>query len=222
MPSQFEMASADPFASSWRSEEIGIVASTTESSSLYLFDRLLGLAAFAATIPIIGIAAIGITVLSRRNPFLRHRRAGRFGAPLNVIKLRTMWGVYDERELDDYASPKTPNDPRVTSRFARFCRRYSIDELPQLLQVARGEMSLVGPRALTERELGMHYRSVRREVLRLRPGLSGLWQVKGRNRLTYSQRRRLDVFLARHYSAGLYFRILIATGGAVLSGRDAW
>ena len=75
---------------------------------------------------------------------------------------------------------------------------------------------------MTRSELDAFYDSAEDEITRLRPGLSGLWQVRGRNRLTYRQRRRLDLFLARHYSGRLYARILLATINSVITGRDAW
>ncbi len=112
-------------------------------------------------------------------------------------------------------------DPRVTSRFARFCRRFSIDELPQLINVLRGEMSLVAPRPLTRTELIQHYGFDAAEVLRVKPGITGLWQVAGRNRLTYAERRELDLFLVRNNgSLKLYFTILLRTIPAVLKGQD--
>ncbi len=117
---------------------------------------------------------------------------------------------------------KRGGDVRVSSRFAALCRRHSLDELPQLFHVMRGEMSLVGPRPLTAPELRAWYGAQAGEILAMRPGLTGLWQVQGRNRLTYPQRRRLDVFLARRASARLYFAILLRTVPKVLAGEDAY
>ena len=122
----------------------------------------------------------------------------------------------------DCAIPKLFPDPRVRNAFAAFCRRFSIDELPQLWQVVVGDMALVGPRPLTCFELELHYGRYAAEVLTRKPGVSGLWQVRGRSQLTYRQRRRLDLFMVRSWSPGLYFRILAATVSAVLSGRGAW
>jgi lipopolysaccharide/colanic/teichoic acid biosynthesis glycosyltransferase len=113
-------------------------------------------------------------------------------------------------------------DQRVCSRFARFCRRHSIDELPQLLHVVRGEMSLVGPRPITDTEWELHYRPHAAEVLDVKPGLSGLWQIGGRSRLTYAQRRELDLALARNRSLKLYFQILLWTLPEIWTGRNAW
>jgi exopolysaccharide production protein ExoY len=113
-------------------------------------------------------------------------------------------------------------DPRITSAFARFCRRFSIDELPQLIHVVRGEMSLVAPRPLTNRELDQHYGPDADEILSVKPGITGLWQVAGRSRLTYHERRELDLFLVRNRSLRLHFTILLRTIPAVLTGKDGW
>jgi len=117
---------------------------------------------------------------------------------------------------------KLPTDPRVTSRLARICRKYSIDELPQLWQVVSGDLALIGPRPLTAEEIETYYRETAAPLLSVKPGLSGLWQVKGRSRLTYRQRCRLDLFMIRKWSLGLYARILAATIPGVLTGRNAW
>ena len=118
---------------------------------------------------------------------------------------------------------KSSADSRVTSRFARFCRRFSIDELPQLINVLRGEMSLVAPRPLTRGELIKYYGRDAAEVLLIKPGITGLWQVAGRSRLSYGERRELDLFLVRNRgSLKLYVTILLRTIPAVLKGQDGW
>ena len=146
-----------------------------------------------------------------------------------MLKFRTMWngetgarGLIERLPESHVPEVKAGGDPRVTSPFAAFCRRHSIDELPQLWHVVSGEMSLVGPRPVTRAEWTTHYGESASEVLALKPGLSGLWQTRGRNRLTYRQRRRLDLFLARHYCLLLYLRILGSTLPRVFAGRDAW
>jgi lipopolysaccharide/colanic/teichoic acid biosynthesis glycosyltransferase len=83
-------------------------------------------------------------------------------------------------------------------------------------------MALVGPRPLTASEIHVYYGASAIELLTRRPGLTGLWQIKGRSRLTYSQRRRLDLFLIRHWSPGLYLKVLLATIPRTLTGKDAW
>lgn len=182
--------------------------------------------------PILLIASITVVVLSRRSPFVSHQRVGQGGRAIRVLKLRTMWqGDPGERftlihQLSPaecpVISPRCKNF-RVTSRFAALCRRYSVDELPQLWQVITGDLALVGPRPLTRRELDVHYGpDAAACIVAARPGLTGLWQISGRSRLSYSQRRRLDVFLVRNWSLALYSRILFRTPGRVLTGKDAW
>jgi exopolysaccharide production protein ExoY len=194
-------------------------------------ERLTAGVTFAAMAPALGATMLAVRVLSGRSPLIAHRRLGLNGEPLWVWKLRTMWDKAGPRTdtgwieyLEDTGVPviKGAPDPRVTSRLAAFCRRYSVDELPQLLQVVTGKLSLVGPRPLTAGELDTYYGADSGEVLSVRPGLTGLWQVMGRNRLTYAQRRRLDLFFVRKRGIGLYLRILLSTPQRVLSGRDAW
>jgi lipopolysaccharide/colanic/teichoic acid biosynthesis glycosyltransferase len=113
-------------------------------------------------------------------------------------------------------------DPRVNHRFSSFCRKHSIDELPQLFHVALGQMSLVGPRPITRKELDQYYGSRADEVLRLRPGLTGLWQVSGRNVLSYEQRCQMDLALVRRYSLKLYVSILLRTISKLISGAGSY
>jgi len=209
----------------------GIAARVEPGEATYLLDQTLAALLFLALAPLIGIVAIVTWCLSRRSPFVAHRRVGQYGEIFWMLKLRTMWSKADqprETRLVEFVSDqpvatfKGASDPRVTSGFARFCRRYSIDELPQLWHVVRGEMALIGPRPITQLELNTHYGNSASEVLSLRPGLSGLWQVMGRSRLSYNQRRRLDVFLARHFTARLYLRTLWRTLPAAIRGADAW
>lgn len=117
---------------------------------------------------------------------------------------------------------KGERDCRISSGFARFCRRHSIDELPQLLHVVCGDMSLVGPRPITASEWKLYYRAEAAEVLGMKPGLSGLWQTMGRSRLNYEQRRNLDLALVRNRSLKLYFRVLLWTLPEIWTGRNAW
>jgi exopolysaccharide production protein ExoY len=195
-----------------------------------LIERLAAWIGLIVLLPLLAAVAGIIRLLSGRTPLVAHRRVGRYGDPFWMLKFRSMWGGHRERQrgwIEYLANEKVPEvkagpDPRVISRFAAFCRRHSIDELPQLWHVARGEMSLVGPRPVTAAEWDKYYGAPAAEVLMLKPGLTGLWQTRGRNRLTYTQRRRLDLFLARHYCLLLYLRILGHTVPRVLAGRDAW
>ena len=206
--------------------------------TIYRAEQVVAALALLLLAPAAVVIAIVIFVLSRRSPLVSHARVGWQGAPFDMLKFRTMWGTLADARGSERAvvrcffavesvggrvsDVKDRGDSRVTSRFAAFCRRHSLDELPQLYHVARGEMSLVGPRPLTRMELQTHYGPFADEVLRLRPGLTGLWQLKGRNRLTYAQRRRLDLMLVRRASAGLYVRILAQSIPKVLGGADAY
>jgi lipopolysaccharide/colanic/teichoic acid biosynthesis glycosyltransferase len=194
-------------------------------------ERLGAAAALVVASPLIFLSAAAVAVLSRKTPWIAHRRVGWRGNTLWMLKLRTMWGPETEGHgsgwieyIDDARGPerKEADDPRVPNAFARFCRRHSIDELPQLLHVVRGEMSLVGPRPLTTRELRRHYGNDAAEVLEAKPGLAGLWQISGRNRLTYQQRRELDLQLVRGRSLHLYARVLLGAIGEVFSGGNSW
>ena len=113
-------------------------------------------------------------------------------------------------------------DPRITSRFAAFCRRHSIDEIPQFWHVFRGEMSLVGPRPLTRIELIRHYGTHASELVSVKPGLTGLWQVSGRSTIKYPQRAALDLKLVRELTPKMYSIILLRTFSALVIGRGAW
>ena len=195
-------------------------------------ERVAAFGLLTLSLPVTLASALAIFILSRRTPLIAHRRIGRNGATLWMLKLRTMWdrgaapaspGGLIEYIADDRGPEcKLENDPRVPCRFAQFLRRHSIDELPQLLHVMAGEMSLVGPRPVTAPELDKYYGVDADEILRLRPGLAGLWQISGRNRLSDAGRRRLDLTYVRHRTVGMYLGILLRTVPEVLSGRNSW
>ena len=196
-------------------------------------ERIVAALLLVLLLPLLAISALAVAVLSRRSPWIAHSRVGQGGRSIWVVKLRTMW-TPDRRPAEKFQlleklsvaatlpEPKTSADARITSRLAAWCRKYSIDECPQLWHVLRGEMALVGPRPLTASEIHVYYGANAVELLTRKPGLTGLWQIKGRSRLTYSQRRRLDLFLIRHWSPGLYLKVLLATIPRTLTGKDAW
>lgn len=186
----------------------------------------------AAASPVIAVSAGIISILSRRSPFIAHQRVGEGGETLWVWKLRTMWSrerpVAREQGWVEYivAEPrrgeKSPGDVRVTSRFARFVRRHSIDELPQLWQVARGEMSLVGPRPLTRTEVIRYYGARAEELLSVKPGITGIWQTRGRSAIQFPERAAMDLELVSNLNARTYFGILLRTVPALFHGKGAW
>ncbi len=195
-------------------------------------ERGAGVLLLALASPVIAVSALTVAVLSRRSPFIAHLRVGRHGVPFWVLKLRTLWPTGEEAPAasgwverviaDPDDGGKTSADPRITSTFAAFCRRHSIDELLQLWHVARGEMSLVGPRPLTDGEIARHYQEHTAELLSVKPGLTGLWQVHGRSAVRFPRRAQMDLQLVRTLSTRLYLKILARTIPAVLRGNGAW
>jgi len=175
--------------------------------------------------------ALFIKIGSLRGPvFFRQKRAGRYGKPFNMWKFRTMHPDA-ESQLDDIKKSegnemtgpvfKLENDPRVFG-FGNFLRRTSIDELPQLLNVLRGDMSLVGPRPLPLYEVEQFAKSEHRRRLSVKPGLTCLWQVSGRNKITsFDEWVRLDLEYIDNWSLGLDLRILLKTVPAVLMGKGS-
>jgi len=193
-------------------------------------ERAVAAILFVAALPVILSSAAVIRMVSGRSPWIAHKRVGWQGAPLWMWKLRTMWGGAEGdagtwiEHIDDGYGPvrKSAEDPRVTDAFARFCRRHSIDELPQLWHVVTGEMSLVGPRPMTSEELRRYYQDDAGEILQVKPGIAGLWQVSGRNRLTYRERLALDLKMVRELDPQMYFSILLRVIPEVISGRNTW
>ncbi len=180
------------------------------------------------TAPIL-LVSIVLVKLSSRGPILfRQLRAGRGGRPFTMYKLRTMYsGASDDKELfrdlnELQNAPvfKIRRDPRITT-VGRYLRRSSIDELPQLVNVLRGEMSLVGPRPLPLDEI----RSLdwgERLRLSVRPGLTCLWQIAGRSEIPYGEWMQLDGYYVQNRELSLDLKIILKTIPAVLSGRGAY
>jgi exopolysaccharide production protein ExoY len=204
--------------------------SVVQNHVFTLAERIAAAITLVLLSPVLVLIAITLLALSRRNPLIRHNRVGWRGAPLAMLKFRTMWdctSIPARRFAIESVSgfvpvSKVAVDDRVKSRFAAFCRRHSLDELPQLYHVICGEMSLVGPRPITHEEIQDYYGESSEEILSVRPGLTGLWQTRGRSRLSYERRRRLDLLLVRRASASLYLRILVRSIPGVLTGRDAY
>jgi exopolysaccharide production protein ExoY len=195
-------------------------------------ERAGAFAMLALATPVIATSAAVVRLISRRSPFVAHLRVGRHGKPFWTFKLRSMWSSdhpgaaargwieYVVAEPDE--GGKHRSDPRIASRFAAFCRRHSIDELPQLWHVVRGEMSLVGPRPLTRSEVERHYGVRAAELLSVKPGITGLWQVYGRSAIRFPQRSAMDLEMIRSLNARMYLRILLRTIPAIIRGNGAW
>jgi exopolysaccharide biosynthesis polyprenyl glycosylphosphotransferase len=188
----------------------------------------LALAGLLVTLPTLLLIALLIK-LDSRGPVLHRRRVlGVSGRHFDAFKFRTMYVNGDEllRSNPDLqqqlqANHKLKVDPRVT-RVGRWLRKYSLDELPQLLNVLRGEMGLVGPRMITAQEAEKYGRH-RLNLLTVKPGITGLWQVSGRSDLSYDERVHLDMYYIRNYSVWLDLQILfVQTVPAVIQGRGAY
>jgi lipopolysaccharide/colanic/teichoic acid biosynthesis glycosyltransferase len=185
------------------------------------------------------LLAIAIVIkATSRGPALFHQaRIGLHGKPFTFLKFRSMRVNNDATIHKEYVtrfisgdtrlSPgeqevfKITNDPRVTW-FGRILRRTSLDELPQLFNVLKGEMSLIGPRPALPYEFECYDLWHRRRVLEVKPGITGLWQVSGRSRTSFDEMVRLDLQYARNWSLWLDVKILFRTPGAVLSGDGAY
>ncbi len=189
-------------------------------------DLVLASLMLVLTAPLqLGIAA-AILATSGRPVLFRQTRCGLNGRRFTLLKFRTMvHGADEERggleHLNEMGGPvfKIRNDPRVT-RLGRLLRRFSLDELPQLLNVLRGDMSLVGPRPPIPQEVAGYQRWQRRR-LSMRPGLTCLWQIAGRNEIDFDRWMELDLEYIDSWSPSLDLKILARTIPAVLSGRGA-
>jgi len=194
-------------------------------------DLLLIAAGSVVLLPVLTLTAIAIRLDTPGPVFYTQRRCGRHGRRFPVYKFRTMVTDADDvlrHYLDEHPelleewnrTHKLKGDPRIT-RVGRWLRRASLDELPQVLNVVRGEMSLVGPRPITDEEL-RKYGPRRRQYEAVVPGVTGLWQVSGRNDLCYERRVRLDAWYARRRTLRLDLMLLLKTVPAVLGGRGAY
>lgn len=174
--------------------------------------------------PLIIVAAILIKLVSAGPVLFRQQRIGLFGEPFTMYKLRTMYECADPRTHELYIDKLISTDQRMTKRdredpriipFGRLLRKFCIDELPQLFNVLGGDMSLVGPRPCLPFEAG-RCQDWQRRRFSVRPGLTGLWQVKGKNRTTFDGMMQMDV----RYTVGMSFfsdlTILVSTIGVVL------
>lgn len=202
--------------------------------SARLFKRTIDIVGAAALLmllaPVFAAIAAAIRYDSSGPVFYRQTRMGYKGRAFTVLKFRTMYTDADAR-LDDLLARnpqcraeyeqyhKIQNDPRVTS-IGHWLRRFSLDELPQLINVLRGDMSLVGPRAYMPKEL-FQMRGLSRVVLQTPPGITGLWQVSGRNAVSFSSRVDMDVHYVHNWSLWLDLYLLARTLPVVCSGRGA-
>lgn len=174
-------------------------------------DMLLGGMALVGAAPLLGMVALAVWIDSGRPLLFRQTRSGRHGHPFTLYKFRT---------LHPGSGPIHRPRDRAT-RVGRVLRRWGLDELPQLWNVLRGEMSLVGPRP-TLPEQTARYGPFERQRLAVRPGLTGWAQIHGRNALPWDERIALDVWYVHHRSLRLDLRILLHTPGVLATGRGTY
>jgi lipopolysaccharide/colanic/teichoic acid biosynthesis glycosyltransferase len=161
----------------------------------------------------------------------QQQRVGRYGKRFTFLKFRSMYVANDHAIHEEFvktliAGAKKPvykltNDPRITP-IGRFLRKTRLDELPQFLNVLRGQMSLVGPRPPIPYEVEVYDIWHRRRLLEVKPGITGLWQVMGRSRTTFNEMVRLDLYYARSWSVWLDLKILWRTPRVVFMGDGAY
>ena len=192
-----------------------------------VLDRILAGALLLIASPVLVAAAMAVRFDNRGPAFFRQTRIGEGGVPFTIWKLRTMYVDADERRLallesTDRDGPmfKMRLDPRIT-RVGRLLRRMSLDELPQLFNVVRGHMSLVGPRPPLPSEVETYHDAVTRRLL-VRPGLTGLWQVSGRADLSWEESIHLDLRYVDNWSFAMDAQILWRTIRAVFGGKGAY
>ena len=167
--------------------------------------------------PLLAMAAVAIKLDSRGPVFYRQRRAGHRGEPFELWKLRTMHGGADPVGV---GTPVLEGDPRVT-RIGALLRRFSLDELPNLVNVLRGDMAIVGPRPTLEAQVEL-YTPHQRRRLEVKPGLTGWAQVNGRAGIPWEERIELDVWYVENRSLGLDLRILGRTARLLLTGHGLY
>ncbi|HEX2312982.1 MAG TPA: sugar transferase [Thermomonospora sp.] len=192
-----------------------------------LFDRLGALVALLALAPLVVGIVVAIRLLDGGPVLFRQVRVGRDGREFTILKFRTMVDDAETRKAELVAQNETDGllfkirrDPRVT-RVGRVLRRYSLDELPQLFNVLRGEMSLVGPRPPLPEEVERYGDDVRRRLV-VKPGMTGLWQVSGRSDLSWEESVRLDLRYVENWSLVLDLQIMWKTWSAVVRGSGAY
>lgn len=192
-----------------------------------LFDVTLVVLALPVLLPVFLILAVLVRLTSRGPAFFVQSRIGQNGVPFGMIKFRSMYLDAEARRGQVLAQSdregicfKAKHDPRIT-RFGRVLRRTSLDELPQLINVLKGEMSLVGPRPALPEEVAA-YPAAALERLVVLPGITGAWQVAGRADLGFDQMVALDVDYARAPTLRRDLSILAQTLGAVMTGRGAY
>ena len=205
---------------------------TTEQKPVYdflkrIFDIICSSVALIILSPVFLILATAIKTTDKGPVFFAHRRVGKDGKPLNIYKFRSM--VTNAEDLIKQFTPeqkaeyernfKLENDPRVT-KVGKFMRRTSLDELPQLFNILKGDISIVGPRPVMEVETEI-YGNYRDMLLSVKPGLTGFWAANGRSCTTYTRRRAMEIYYIKNRSVCFDLKIILKTITSVFKGEGA-
>jgi lipopolysaccharide/colanic/teichoic acid biosynthesis glycosyltransferase len=182
-----------------------------------VLDVVIAGALLLVTSPLLALAALAIRLESRGPVFYRQRRVGRGGEPFELWKLRTMVPGAEAMGAGIYV---VEGDPRIT-RVGRMLRRFSLDELPNLVNVLRGEMAIVGPRPTVQEQVD-RYTDRQRRRLEVKPGITGWAQINGRTSLPWPERIELDVWYVEHRSLRLDLRILARTARMLATGHGLY
>lgn len=208
------------------------LVNSAESTYSYLvakriFDVVCSLAALIVLFPLFVIIILAIKIDSRGPAIFAHERIGKNGKRIALFKFRSMY-ENAEKMIDDFTDEqkkeweenfKLENDPRIT-RVGKFLRKSSLDELPQLINILKGELSIVGCRPVTEREVEL-YGEDKEKFLSVTPGLTGYWQAYARSDVDYAERMKMELYYVDHANFWWDIKIIFATVGAVIKGKGA-
>ncbi len=197
-----------------------------------LFDIFMAISLIPFIVPLVVVIGILIKLDSKGPVFFPHKRIGKDGKKIKIYKFRTMYIDATNRlnkilEKDENTKKewetffKLKNDPRIT-KIGKFLRKTSLDELPQFFNVLKGEMSFVGPRPVVKYEIKKYYKEYSKFYFMVKPGITGLWQVSGRNNISYEKRVKLDAWYVLNWSLWLDIVILFKTIRVVVKGEGAY
>lgn len=190
-------------------------------------DIILSLIAIVLLSPIFLIVALAIRFDSKGKVVFGHERIGQGMKKIKIYKFRSMYensqeifnNFTDEQKKEYYINFKLDNDPRIT-RIGGFLRKTSLDELPQLINILKGDMSIVGPRPIVEKEIEK-YGIYAETVFSVLPGLTGYWQANGRSDTTYEERVQMDMYYIKNRSLWMDIKIILGTVTSVIKGKGA-
>ena len=195
-----------------------------------LQDIVVSLAAILLTLPVTVLVAIAIKLEDGGPIFYVSKRMGQYGKEFYIYKFRSMKvnadkleNILSPEELERYYKEyKLDNDPRIT-KVGNFIRKHSIDKLPQFINILKGDMAMIGPRPILQKELEENYPDNKELLLSLKPGLTGYWQAFGRNNVTYQsgERQAMELYYIEHFSGALDMKIRLKTIEVVFTAEGA-